>query len=85
MIQLVAWRLQPATHQKRFGSLPGDLLTFSGMAGQHLSTTMLFAKPDDPKEFLVQELKKVYACQREQQPVRPVPQCLACIRHCQVF
>ena len=39
---------------------------------KHLSTKVLFAKPEDPKAFLVQELKKVQECQQEQQPVRPV-------------
>ena len=38
---------------------------------KHLSTKVLFAKPEDPKAFLVQELKKVQECQQEQQPVSP--------------
>ena len=30
---------------------------------------VLFAKPEDPKAFLVQELKKIQECQQEQKPV----------------
>jgi hypothetical protein len=36
---------------------------------KHLSTKVLFAKPEDPKAFLVQELKRVQECQQEQKPV----------------
>jgi len=36
---------------------------------KHLSTKVLFAKPEDPKAFLVQELKKIQECQQEQKPV----------------
>mmetsp|Transcript_43981 Transcript_43981/g.103599 ORF Transcript_43981/g.103599 Transcript_43981/m.103599 type:complete len:132 (+) Transcript_43981:147-542(+) len=36
---------------------------------KHLSTKLLFAKPEDPKAFLVEELKKVYECQQGQTPV----------------
>mmetsp|Transcript_30706 Transcript_30706/g.48135 ORF Transcript_30706/g.48135 Transcript_30706/m.48135 type:complete len:133 (-) Transcript_30706:247-645(-) len=31
---------------------------------KHLSTKLLFAKPEDPKRYLVEELKKVYECQQ---------------------
>ena len=37
---------------------------------KYLSTKVLFAKPEDPKAFLVQELKKIRECQQEQKPVR---------------
>mmetsp|Transcript_48940 Transcript_48940/g.102179 ORF Transcript_48940/g.102179 Transcript_48940/m.102179 type:complete len:132 (-) Transcript_48940:39-434(-) len=36
---------------------------------KHISTRLLFAKPEDPKAFLVQELKKIYECQKNQTPV----------------
>mmetsp|Transcript_6526 Transcript_6526/g.16442 ORF Transcript_6526/g.16442 Transcript_6526/m.16442 type:complete len:134 (-) Transcript_6526:325-726(-) len=36
---------------------------------KHLSTKLLFAKPEDPKQFMVEELRKVYDCQKEQKPV----------------
>ena len=36
---------------------------------KHLSTKVLFAKPEDPKAFLVAELKKILECQQEQAPV----------------
>jgi len=39
---------------------------------KHLSTKLLFAKPEDPKAFLVEELKKVHECQQAQTPVRPL-------------
>ena len=40
---------------------------------KHLSTKVLFAKPEDPKAFLVQELKRVQECQQEQKPVSIEP------------
>mmetsp|Transcript_48430 Transcript_48430/g.115250 ORF Transcript_48430/g.115250 Transcript_48430/m.115250 type:complete len:144 (-) Transcript_48430:94-525(-) len=39
---------------------------------KHLSTRILFSKPENPKDFLVEELKKVHACQREQIAVPPM-------------
>mmetsp|Transcript_5163 Transcript_5163/g.12417 ORF Transcript_5163/g.12417 Transcript_5163/m.12417 type:complete len:133 (+) Transcript_5163:53-451(+) len=36
---------------------------------KHLSTKLLFAKPEDPKMFLVDELRKVYDCQKDNQPI----------------
>lgn len=45
-------------------------LTLGGSCWQHLSTRILFSKPENPKDFLVEELKKVHACQREQIAVR---------------
>jgi len=41
-----------------------------GSCWQHLSTRILFSKPENAKDFLIEELKKVHACQREQMAVR---------------
>jgi hypothetical protein len=35
---------------------------------KYLSTKVLFAKPEDPRLFLVQELKKIRECQQDLKP-----------------
>ncbi|EKX54455.1 hypothetical protein GUITHDRAFT_150015 [Guillardia theta CCMP2712] len=36
---------------------------------RHLSTKILFVKPEDPRAFLVEELKRIHECQQQQVPV----------------